>query len=72
MLYSFSGIEIYYPTFLITVCSKTSIQQKRLPTSLNNVIFFFSYEKHPTSVINVFPFPSYGDRLLNIHNLCMQ
>ena len=48
----FSVMETYYSTPLITVCSETSIQKKRLPTAVNNVVLFFSY----------------GDKLLNPFN----
>ena len=36
-------METYYLNPLITVCIETSIQQKRLPTSVNNVVLIFSY-----------------------------
>ena len=36
-------METDYSTPLITLCSETSIQQKRLHTSVNNVVIFFSY-----------------------------
>ena len=56
MWYFFSVIEIEYSTPLITVFSETSTQQKRLPTTVNNVVIFFSY----------------GDKLVNTFNYCMQ
>ena len=49
-------METDYSTPLITVFGENPIQQKRLPTSLNNVVLFFSY----------------GDKLLNTFNYCMQ
>ena len=52
----FSVMETDYSTPLITVCSETSIQQKYLPTTVNNVVLFFSY----------------GENLLNTFNYCMQ
>ena len=53
-------------------CSETSIQQKRLPTSVNNVVLFSVMETDPNSVKNVLLFFSYGCRLLNTFNYCMQ
>ena len=52
----FSVMETDYSTPLITVCSETSNQQKRVPPAVNNVVLFFSY----------------GDKLLNTFNYCMQ
>ena len=53
-------------------CSETSIQQKLLPTSVNNVVLFSVIETDPTSVKNVVFFFSHGDRLLNTFNYCIQ
>ena len=39
----FSVMDTDYSTTLIIVCSETSLQQKRLHTSVNNVVPFFSY-----------------------------
>ena len=67
----FLVMETYYSTPLITVCSETSVQKNRLPTSVNNVVLFklwihihFS-EQYGT-------FFSYGDRLFNSFNYCIQ
>ena len=68
----FSVMETDYSTTLIIVCSETSLQQKRLHTSVNNVVLFSVMETEPTSVNNVVLFFSYGDRLLNHFNYCMQ
>ena len=68
----FSVMETDYSTTLIIVCSETSLQQKRLHTSVNNVVLFSVMETEPTSVNNVVLFFSYGDRLLNPFNYCMQ
>ena len=56
MWYLFPVMETDYSIPLITVCSETSTQQKLLPTSVNNVVIFFSY----------------GDKLLNTFNYCIQ
>ena len=40
----FPVMETYYSTPLINLCSETSIQQRRLPTSVNNEVIIFSYE----------------------------
>ena len=53
---TFSGIERDYSTPLITVYREISTQQKLLPNSVNNVVLIFSY----------------GYRLLNPFNYCMQ
>ena len=36
-------METNYSKPLITVCSETPIQQKKLTRSVNNVVLFFSY-----------------------------
>ena len=54
-----------YSSPLITVLSETSIEQKRIPTSVNNVVMSSVMETGPTSVNNVVLFFKYGDRLLN-------
>ena len=47
-------METDYSTPLITIYSETSIQQKRLPTAVNNVVLFPVMEKnYSTPLINV-------------------
>ena len=72
MWYFFSVMETNYSTRLITVCSETSIQQRNITMSVNNVVIFSVMDTDPTSVKNVVLFFSYGDRLLNPFNYCMQ
>ena len=83
----FPVMDTDHSTHLISVCSETSIQQKGLPTSINNVVLFQLWRQIPlqwtmwyfTSVMETDPtsvkmwnFFSYGDRLLNPFNCCMQ
>ena len=53
-------------------CSENSIQQKRLHTSVNNVVLLFScgYSYHFSEQCGTFF--SYGDRFLSSYNYCIQ
>ena len=66
-----SVMDTDYSTPLNTVCSETSIQQKRLPTAVKNVVLFPVMHTDPTSVNDVVIFFNYGDRLLNPFNYCI-
>ena len=72
MCYFFSVMDTYYSTPLMTVFSENSIQQKRLHTSVNNVVLLFScgYSYHFSEQCGTFF--SYGDRFLSSYNYCIQ